>query len=104
MLYSRFYSTQSRDRTGMEVNPLVFETSASTNSAIWASPLKLCKGSNIFFIYQIIIVKIIILLINNSLCVVFIVVVTVEFMDLLSFTILMFQNLFDCIMIVVIFL
>ena len=36
MLYSRFCSTQSRDRTGMEVNPLVFETSASTDSAIWA--------------------------------------------------------------------
>ena len=34
---SAFLSTQSRDRTGMEVNPLVFETSASTNSAIWAS-------------------------------------------------------------------
>ena len=28
--------TQTRGRTGMEVNPLVFETSASTDSASWA--------------------------------------------------------------------
>ena len=35
-LLSRFTCNQSRDRTGMEVNPLVFETSASTDSAIWA--------------------------------------------------------------------
>ena len=35
-LLSRFARTQTRGRTGMEVNPLVFETSASTDSAIWA--------------------------------------------------------------------
>ena len=29
-------STQSRGRTGTGVTPLVFETSASTDSAIWA--------------------------------------------------------------------
>ena len=34
---SRFTCTQTRGRTGMEVNPLVFETSASTDSAIWAT-------------------------------------------------------------------
>lgn len=33
---SCFACTQTRGRTGMEVNPLVFETSASTDSAIWA--------------------------------------------------------------------
>ena len=32
-----FFRTQTRGRTGMEVNPLVFETSASTDSAIWAT-------------------------------------------------------------------
>ena len=31
------FSTQSRGRTGTGVNLLVFETSASTDSAIWAS-------------------------------------------------------------------
>jgi hypothetical protein len=30
------FGTQSRSRTGTGVNPQVFETSASTNSAIWA--------------------------------------------------------------------
>jgi hypothetical protein len=30
-------STQSRSRTGTGVTPLVFETNASTDSAIWAS-------------------------------------------------------------------
>ena len=41
--------TQSRDRTGMEVNPLVFETSASTDSAIRAATLKECTKVGIFF-------------------------------------------------------
>ena len=35
-ILSFFPCTQTRGRTGMEVNPLVFETSASTDSAIWA--------------------------------------------------------------------
>ena len=36
--YLAFYlRTQTRGRTGMDVTPLVFETSASTDSAIWAT-------------------------------------------------------------------
>ena len=50
---STAFSTQTRGRTGMEVNPLVFETSASTDSAIWAfattfvSQMR-CKGRYFF--------------------------------------------------------
>ncbi len=47
----RFLSTQTRGRTGMEVNPLVFETSASTDSAIWASAFQMrCKDTAFFYI------------------------------------------------------
>ncbi len=34
--------TQTRGRTGMDVTPLVFETSASTDSAIWATVFLNC--------------------------------------------------------------
>ena len=37
----KLYGAASRNRTGMEVNPLDFESSASTNSAIAASYEKL---------------------------------------------------------------
>ena len=40
---SLLFSTQTRGRTGMEVNPLVFETSASTDSAIWATQYFFCN-------------------------------------------------------------
>ena len=36
-LLSLLSCTQTRGRTGMDVTPLVFETSASTDSAIWAT-------------------------------------------------------------------
>ena len=39
-LLSRFTRTQTRGRTGMDFTPLVFETSASTDSAIWAMTLQ----------------------------------------------------------------
>ena len=41
------FGTQTRGRTGMEVNPLVFETSASTDSAIWAMALFAFAGAKI---------------------------------------------------------
>ena len=44
------FSTQSRGRTGTGVNLLVFETSASTDSAIWATDFSemRCKCMNYF--------------------------------------------------------
>ena len=48
-LLSRFTRTQTRGRTGMDVTPLVFETSASTDSAIWASFLIASAKVHIFF-------------------------------------------------------
>ena len=49
-LLSFSFSTQSRGRTGTGVNLLVFETSASTDSAIWASDLSelRCKYTTYF--------------------------------------------------------
>ncbi len=44
--------TQTRDRTGMEVNPLVFETSASTDSAIWAFRLNAVQRYGFFSTVQ----------------------------------------------------
>ncbi len=41
------YSTQSRSRTGMPVKTQVFETSASTNSAIWAFIKRTAKVANL---------------------------------------------------------
>ena len=50
-LLSRFTRTQTRGRTGMDVTPLVFETSASTDSAIWACLFFFCVAKvNIIFI------------------------------------------------------
>jgi hypothetical protein len=44
-LLSLSFCTQTRGRTGMDVTPLVFETSASTDSAIWATTIR-----NMFFL------------------------------------------------------
>ena len=49
ILLSSFPGTQTRGRTGMDVTPLVFETSASTDSAIWASFLIASAKVHIFF-------------------------------------------------------
>ncbi len=35
-MINSYFKYPDPGRTGMEVNPLVFETSASTDSAIWA--------------------------------------------------------------------
>ncbi len=45
---SDFCGTQTRGRTGMEMNPLVFETSASTDSAIWALAFVAAKVEKLF--------------------------------------------------------
>ena len=42
--YVLIFCTQTRGRTGMDVTPLVFETSASTDSAIWAYCLLFSVG------------------------------------------------------------
>ncbi len=44
--------TQSRGRTGTGVNLLVFETSASTDSAIWAAIVKLVCKCRHFFLFR----------------------------------------------------
>ena len=40
LLLEAYFCTRSRDRTGTGFTPLVFETSASTNSAIRASVIE----------------------------------------------------------------
>ena len=57
MLIVSRYCTQSRGRTGKSLQTLVFETNASTDSAIWAKRHR--KGNHFFqqckyfvFLYQ----------------------------------------------------
>ena len=56
-MLNRFLCTQSRDRTGTAFLPLVFETNASTNSAIWAYKMfleeRVCKCIRFFVIRKI---------------------------------------------------
>ena len=44
LISQRGLCTQSRGRTGTALRPQVFETSASTDSAIWASDMVLNGG------------------------------------------------------------
>ncbi len=48
-ILSSFYCTQTRGRTGMDFTPLVFETSASTDSAIWATVFLNCDAKVMLF-------------------------------------------------------
>ena len=50
-LIAIFFCTQGRDRTGMSVTSLVFETSASTNSATWAW-CQITAAKIRFFLFQ----------------------------------------------------
>ena len=46
-----FLRTQTRGRTGMDVTPLVFETSASTDSAIWATVFPILTNFGKLFLF-----------------------------------------------------
>ena len=57
-LLSLLFCTQTRGRTGMDVTPQVFETSASTDSAIWATVFLNCVAKvTLFFESAILLAK-----------------------------------------------